>query len=160
MLERLCSSLFDPRVIPSLLERYNHYVAEKSDSARNTAETLRTELQSVERKIKNTVNLMVDTGSSALKDKLLELEKSQEQLSYELKQALVAESTARITEKQLVNLFRKAEQELRHGTLTNRRKIIDQYVKKVVVYPDRVEVVLNFVEGFEVKEVLEKKRES
>ena len=72
----------------------------------------------------------------------------------------MAESTARITEKQLVNLFRKAEQELRHGTLTNRRKIIDQYVKKVVVYPDRVEVVLNFVEGFEVKEVLEKKRES
>lgn len=160
VLERLCSSLFDPRVIPSLLERYNRYVAEKSDSARNTAETLRTELQSVERKIKNTVNLMVDIGSSALKDKLLELEKSKEQLSYELKQALVAESTARITEKQLVNLFRKAEQELRHGTLTNRRKIIDQYVKKVVVYPDRVEVVLNFVEGFEVKEVLEKKRES
>ena len=160
VLERLCSSLFDPRVIPSLLERYNRYIAEKSGSARNTTEALRTELQSVERKLKNTVNLMVEIGSAALKDKLLELEKAKEQLSFELNQAIMAENSSHINEKQLVKLFYKAEQELRHGTLANRRKIVDQYVKRVVVYPDRVEVVLNFVEGFEWKEVVEKKRES
>ena len=156
VLERLCRSLFDPRVIPSLLERYNRFVTEKSGSAQSRAITLRAELKSVERKIQNTVNLMIEIGSSALKDKLLELESTKEKLSYELAQVEQAARQMNVSEEKLKRLFRKAEQELRHGTLANRRKIIDQYIQRVVVYPGKVELVLNFVKGFEWTEEIRK----
>ena len=97
---------------------------------------------------------MVEIGSPALKQKLLELEESKEKLTFELQQAEPAERQMSISEDTLRVLFRKAQQELRHGTLTNRRKIIDQYVKQVVVFPDRVELVLNFVEGVEWTETM------
>ncbi len=156
VLERLCKSLFDSRVIPSLLERYNRYVAEKSGSAQNQEAALQAELKSVERKIRNTVNLMVEISSPALKSKLLELEESKEKLSYELERAEQAKRQMHVSEDKLKQLFRKAERELRYGTLSNRRKIIDQYVKQVVVYPDRVEIILNFVEGFAWTEIIGK----
>ena len=71
---------------------------------------LKTELHSVERKIRNTADLMVEIGSPSLKQKLLELEESKEKLTFELQQ--------------------------------------------VVVFPDRVELVLNFVEGLEWTETM------
>lgn len=159
VLEYLSTSLFDPHVIPALLGRYNQHIREQSGSAAERVSTLKTELQSVERKIRNTVDLMVEIGSPALKQKLFELEESKEKLTFELQQAELAERQMSISEDTLRVLFRKAQQELRHGTLTNRRKIIDQYVKQVVVFPDRVELVLNFVEGFEWRESMKRGKE-
>ena len=156
VLEYLSASLFHPDVIPSLLERYNRFVAEKSGSAQNREDTLKAELKSVERKIQNTVNLMIEIGSPALKDKLMELEESKEKLTFELSQVEQATRQMNVSEEKLKRLFRKAEQELRHGTLANRRKIIDRYVRQVVVYPDKVELVLNFVEGFVWTEMVRK----
>jgi site-specific DNA recombinase len=156
VLEYLSASLFDPRVIPALLAKYNQHIREQSGSAAERVSALKSELQSVERKIRNTVDLMVEIGSPALKQKLFELEESKEKLTFELQQAELAEQQMAVSEDTLRILFRKAQQELRHGTLTNRRKIIDQYVKQVVIFPDRVELVLNFVEGFEWTETIRK----
>jgi hypothetical protein len=156
VLEYLSTSLFDPCVIPALLGRYNQHIREQSGSAAERVSVLKSELQSVERKIRNTVDLMVEIGSPALKQKLFELEESKEKLTFELQQAELAEQQMSVSEDTLRILFRKAQQELRHGTLTNRRKIIDQYVKQVVIFPDRVELVLNFVEGFEWTETIRK----
>ena len=138
------------------LHGFQHRIREQTGSAAERVSTLKTELQSVERKIRNTVDLMVEIGSPSLKQKLFELEESKEKLTFELQQAELAERQMSISENTLCVLFRKAEQELRHGTLANRRKIIDQYVRQVVVYPDRVELVLNFVEGFEWTETIRK----
>ena len=85
--------------------------------------------------------------------------RTKEKLTFELQQAELAESQMSVSEDTLRVLFRKAQQELRHGTLTNRRKIIDQYVKQVVVFPDRVELVLNFVERYAWKETLKREQE-
>lgn len=70
-----------------LVEQYNEYIAEKSWSAKERTFALQTELRDVERKITNTVNLMIETGSSAFKDKLNELKQSKEKLLLELTEA-------------------------------------------------------------------------
>lgn len=91
--------LFNPDVIPRLVEQYNEYIAEKTGSAREQMLTLQTELRDVERKITNTVNLMIETGSAAFKDKLNELEQSKEKLLFELTEAEVALKQENFSEK-------------------------------------------------------------
>lgn len=154
VLERLSGVLFNPDVIPRLVEQYNEYIAEKNGSARERMLALQTELRDVERKITNTVNLMIETGSAAFKDKLNELEQSKEKLLFELTEAEAALKQETFSEEQICKLFHIAEQQLKNGTLANRRLVIDQYINKIIIYPDKIEVYMNLMSDYTVKETI------
>lgn len=154
VLERLSEVLFNPDVIPRLVEQYNEYIAEKTGSARERMLALQTELRDVERKITNTVNLMIETGSAAFKDKLNELEQSKEKLLFELTEAEAALKQENFSEEQISKLFHIAEQQLKNGTLVNRRLVIDQYINKIIIYPDKIEVYMNLMNDYTVKETI------
>ena len=155
VLERLSEVLFNTDVIPRLVEQYNEYIAEKTGSAKERTLALQTELRDVERKITNTVNLMIETGSAAFKDKLNELEQSKEKLLFELTEAEAALKQENFSEEQISKLFHIAEQQLKNGTLANRRLVIDQYINKVLIYPDKIEVYMNLMSDYMVKETIE-----
>ena len=154
VLERLSGVLFNPDVIPRLVEQYNEYIAEKTGSARERVLALQTELRDVERKITNTVNLMIETGSAAFKDKLNELEQSKEKLLFELTEAEAALKQENFSEEQICKLFHIAEQQLKNGTLANRRLVIDQYINKIIIYPDKIEVYMNLMSDYTVEETI------
>ena len=155
VLERLSAVLFNPEVIPKLVMEYNEYIFKKNGSAKERIHALETELRDVERKINNTVNLMVETGSSAFKNKLSELEETKEKLLFELGEADAAYKRESFSEEQIRELFYAAEQQLKNGTLTNRRIVIDRYINKVLIYPDKIEVYMNIMSDYTVKEVIE-----
>ena len=155
VLEKLSTTIFDPKVIPQLVKEYNAYIDNKSGSSRERIEALRSELRAVERKISNAVNLMIETGSVAIKDKLRELEESKEKLSFALSEAEAAANQNRFSEAKVQRLFHTAKEQLRTGALANRRAVIDQYVDKVLIHPDRIEVYLNFLSDYTIKEVIE-----
>ena len=157
MLDKLSAVLFNDKVIPSLVKEYNQYIAEKNSSTRDRVEALEAELREVERKINNTVNLMVDIGSSALKAKLVELEQAKEKLQYQLSEAQAQMKVELFSEEEISRLFRKAEEQLKNGTLANRRMIIDRYVSKVLIFQNRIEIYMNLMPDYVVKEVVEEK---
>lgn len=154
VLERLSEVLFNPDVIPRLVEQYNEYIAEKTGSAKERTLALQTELRDIERKITNTVNLMIETGSAAFKDKLNELEQSKEKLLFELTEAEEALKQENFSEEQISKLFHIAEQQLKNGTLANRRLVIDQYINKIIIYSDKIEVYMNLMSDYTVKETI------
>ena len=156
VLSRLSSVVFNPALIPELVTKFNDYVAEKTGSAQNKIEPLRSELRKVEHKIRITVNLMIDTESDALKEKLHELEDTKAKLVYELSEAEAAVSQAGFREEQVRQLFGQAELQLKNGTLANRRMVVDRFVDKVVMFPNRVEIYLNPIGDMTIKEVVEK----
>ena len=102
----------------------------------------------------NTVNLMIETGSAAFKDKLNELEQSKEKLLFELTEAEAALKQENFSEEQISKLFHIAEQQLKNGTLANRRLVIDQYINKIIIYPDKIEVYMNLMSDYTVKETI------
>ncbi len=155
VLEKLSTVLFNPDVIPRLLTEYNDYIAKKSGSAVNQIEALQAELREVDRKITNTVNLMIDIGSAALKEKLSELEARKEKLQFALTEAEAVLKQATVSEERIRALFHSAELQLKNGTLANRRAIVDQYINKVMIYPDRIEVYMNLMNDYVVKEVID-----
>lgn len=156
VLDRLSNVLFNPEVIPDLIERYNTYISEKNSGAKERVSRLSKELRDVERKISNAVDLMIETGSASLKKKLRELEEQQEALKFSLLEAEASMACLTYSEEQITELFLKAKQQLKEGTLSVRRQIIDQYVNRVVVYPDKIEVHLNVFPEYTVTETVER----
>ena len=154
VLEKLTTVLFNPDVIPDLVREYNDHVVSKSGSARERLNALKSQIKDVERKINNAVNLMIETGSAAFKDKLNELEQSKEKLLFELTEAEAALKQEIFSEEQICKLFHIAEQQLKNGTLANRRLVIDQYINKVLIYPDKIEVYMNLMSDYTVKETI------
>ena len=155
VLEKLTTVLFNPDVIPDLVREYNDHIASKSGSARERLNALKSQIKDVERKINNAVNLMIETGSPALKNKLSELEETKEKLLFELNDVESSLKHDEFSEEKIRKLFSKAKQQLKNGTLANRRMIIDQHIDKVVIYKDRIEVYMNLVSDYTVKEVIE-----
>lgn len=154
VLQRLCSVLFNPAVIPSLVREYNAYIAEKSGSAKHKLESLKKELAQLDHKISKTVDLMIETGSAALKAKLAEFESNKERLSFEINRLEIEVKGEQYSEDRIRTLFQSAENQLKNGTLANRRAVIDQYVEKVVIYPDKIEIYLKVMGDYERKETI------
>lgn len=104
--------------------------------------------------INNIVNLVVSTGSAALAEKLKELEAEKAQLEISLKEAERKLSEMTVDEAQLKKAFSKAKRLLKSGSLKNRKAIVQQYVRQVVIYPDRIEVEFNIIgDTYTIKEV-------
>ena len=80
---------------------------------------------------------------------------SKEKLLFELNDVEASLSQREFSEEKIRKLFSKAEQQLKNGTLANRRIIIDQYIDKVVICKDRIEVYMNLVGDYTLKEVIE-----
>ena len=160
VLERLSSVLFHPSIIPALVSRYNAYIDSQNTGAKDRIFALRRELQDIERRIKNTVNVMVETGSSALKDKLLELEGTKEKLTFELAETETSMAKVQFSEDEIKRLFQNAKKQLRNGTLANRRAVIDQYVQKILIFPDRIEVYISAFPNYVIQETVEEKMEA
>ena len=154
VIQKLSRMIFDPEVIPTLVLEYNDYIARRSGSAKNTLDSLKKELASVETKIAKAVDLMIETGSAAIKAKLAELESEKEKLGFEISRLEVELGREQYTEETVRELFVAAEKQLRNGTLANRRAVIEQYVDKVVVYPEKIEIYLKIMGDFEMKEVV------
>ena len=155
VLQKLSDVLFDTKVIPSLVKEYNKYIFDKNSEARDKIKIIEKELKTTERKILSTVELLIDTGSQALKNKLKEIEAGAEKLKYELAEAQSEMDSPTYTEDKIIKLFNKAEEKLRSGSLASRRMIIDQYIDKIVMYPDKIEIYINFLQNYKIKETVE-----
>lgn len=156
VLDKLSNVLFNPAVIPMFVSEYNDYIANKNGSAKKRAELLKDQLSEVERKITNAVNLIIETGSLAFKTKLHELEEQKEKLRYELLEAEATLKDEIYCEEGIIKLFHMAEMQLKNGVLANRRIIIEQYINKVLIYPDRIEVYMNLINDYVIKETASK----
>ena len=154
VIKKLSSVIFNPNVIPALVREYNDYIAQKSGSAKSTLASLRKELASVDNKISKTVDLVIETGSAAMKAKLAELEAEKKKLTFEISRLETEMNREQYSKEKVRSLFEAAERQLRSGTLANRRAVIEQYVEKVVVFPEKIEVYLKVMGDFEMKEVI------
>ncbi len=51
--------------------------------------------------------------------------------------------TGKINRMTLHSAFKQAKEMLMNGTLENRKNIIDNYVDSIVIYSDRIEIIIN-----------------
>ena len=144
VLETLADFIFDEEKIPLILSRYQEYLEEKDSGKAESLKRMKKELSSLDRQIENIVSVIANTGSDALLSKLKSLESAKATLEYKYNELNEVKDKYTIEEQILKDSFYRAKTLFRDGKLKFTKTIISRYLKEVMVYPDRLEVYLNF----------------
>ena len=116
--------------------------------------SLKGKLAAIDKGINNIVNVVIEIGSSALNDKLLELEAEKRNLELALDDAYSKLASVRVDAKSLKIAFTRAKQMLISGNLSNKKALIDRYVNSVTVYNDKIVIEFNIFNEFTVRETV------
>lgn len=158
ILKHLSEKVFNKDILPTIIEKYNDFAMSKNSEFILMKKELESKIAEIDKGINNIVNIIVSTGSAALTDKLKELEATKAQLQESLKEAEQKISEMSIDANKLKSAFNKAKRMLKSGELKNRKAIVQQYIKEVVVYKDKITVEYNISSTYTVKEELQREK--
>lgn len=82
--------------------------------------------------------------SQALSESLSELEKEKVNLKLQLNQSKEQMEQSVLSSEKIEKAFNKVRKLFKSGTLKGLKEIIDAFVEKVIVYQDRIEILLNY----------------
>lgn len=151
VLDELHKNLFNDDAIPLLVEMLNDYQQESNEKNKKEAEELKKQQREVEKQIDNIVKAITSgLDMSPLKDKLEELEK--EKIEVEIKiQKIEAKEQRKVIDEVIVRkILQMSKDFIIEKNIAECKKIISNYVKKVVVYKEYVEVVFNLNIGNQI----------
>lgn len=154
ILEHLSEKVFNEAILPDILDKYNEFALNKNSEFILRRDELKEQIKATEKGISNIVDLVVSTGSAALTNKLKELENEKLQLKKTLSETEQKISEISIDADKLKSAFRKAKKMLRSGTLKNRKEIVGQYIKQIVLYKDKIIVEYNITDSYAITEEL------
>ncbi len=157
ILNKLSDTVFNEKILPVILKEYNDYALSKNQEYLRVCDGLKLKLSETEKGIANIVEIVVATGSVALTDKLKELEDTKAQLEQSIAETNQRLDAMKVDENRIKSAFRKAKEMLRSGTLKNKKAIVEQYVKQVTVYKDRIEIEYNINDTYSFKEDVPRK---
>ena len=144
VLTRLADYVFNDRMIPNIVDSYNKYLRERNGSELHKLDVLRNDLRSINSKISNIAELLIENKSKALFSKLEEYERKAEIIKAEIKEIEDNCSVMSVIEDELRRQFAAIRQRMRNGEAANIRHLIEQFVHRVNVYPEKIEVIFNF----------------
>lgn len=156
VLSRLADYFFDESVLSGLSKAYNEYIAGQDTSLNNRIQGIEDDLSDIDRQISNIVNVVAQTGSAALSDRLKELEQERAEKLYLLSSLQEQLHSNRIDDKSLKMAFQKAKEMLKSGNLATQKLIVNTYINCVKLYPDRIEIIFNLMPNYTVKDILSK----
>ena len=152
VLENLADKVFDTSILPEIIEKYNNYALERNKGSFLLNEELKLKLSETQRQINNIVNCVAITGSSAMLEKLTSLEQEQKCLENAIAENEAKQEEMKIDAKQIKLAFNKAKRMLKNGTLKNKKAIVQQFVKRVVVYKDKIIIEYNIAGDYIFRE--------
>ena len=74
VLKSLANKVFDEKQLPVVISKYNEFAASKNTELISSIEAIKNKISEIEKGIENIVNVVVQTGSMALSDKLKQLD--------------------------------------------------------------------------------------
>ena len=144
VLEKLSELVFNDKLIPLIVDEYNHYLLYQNTEMVQQKKELEKRIELLEKDIGSVINLLTRVASDALIKKLKVLEEEKFLLESKLNQLYKSVKTDKVKAEDISVAFHKARQMLADGSFPNLKKIIELYVQKIVIYEDRADVYLNF----------------
>lgn len=139
-----------------LVKKTNEYLEKQYTGREAELERFKCELQDVEKQIENIVTAITNGFfQQSFKDKMTELEEKKTKLEIQIKEIEVKSIDSQINEEQVRNLFSMFRKFVIERNLPECKKFIHNYVRRVEVFKDHVEVIFNVVFDFlqEIKDI-------
>lgn len=142
VLDTLANRLFDEALLPELYRRYADFAARKEAEVDNQLPALQKQLENVQEGIDNIVGVITQTGSAALVDQLRNLEQQKAGLDLQIQEQMDIQKSRCPDYEKLRTAFASAKRLLKEGNLHCVRRVIEEYIDVVRVFPEYIEIVL------------------
>lgn len=143
VLSELEKNILNDKAIPILVEKINLYLTKKSSSSGAEIVNATKELTDVNTQIDNIVNAISNGFSQGnFITKMKELEERKAQLELRISETELS-NTKKIDEEQIRKIISIFKQFVMERNLPECKKFIHNYVQKVIIFKDRVEVIFN-----------------
>ena len=144
VLDKLANYLFSDEMSERLYKGHAVFFFSKTTGAKQELERVRKEIDTLSKDVEKLIDLMLQTNSAAMADKLEEKEAHREKLR-EREEELNHTAFATIYPKSFyTKAIKTARKRLAEGKLQRTKDIIKQFVEAVTVYRDRISVTFNF----------------
>lgn len=145
VLEELKRVVFNEKFIPQVYEQYNNY-AKSQKVDRSMIEILEKKIEKIDSNIDNIISSIEQGFSSeSLKDRLTTLEIEKKQTEQKLREEKSGDDYIPATISDVAKIYFKAQQTLNGNDLKAKRRLVQNFVNKIVVYKDKVEVYINLI---------------
>lgn len=143
VLNELARVIFDEDTTNEIISQYNEYCKQNNKEEIAKIEHLKKKISTVQIKIDNIIVIMSETSSKNLIAAMQKLENEQAQLETELAKIHTNIDFPRIDEDKIRAAYKLARKQFLNGTLDEKSQLINQYLNKVVVYKEHIEIFLN-----------------
>ncbi len=143
VLNELERVIFNEDTTNEIIELYGNFCKQNNTEGLEKIEFVKRKLVGIQAKINNIIGVMAETGSKNLINAMVNLEKEQSQLETELAKSENNLEFPRIDEIKIRAAYRLAREQFLNGILSEKTLLINQYLSKVVVYREHIEVYLN-----------------
>lgn len=142
VLNEVAERIFDPKVIPLLVEKLNQANRQRETKDTKELKSLQARLQEVETKINNIVDAVAaGLYNPTMKETLTKLEEQKAYIQSRLYEIERHEDIT-LTKEMIQAYLEKDKQAILSGDLQACKKVLPTYVEKVLVYDDHVDVIL------------------
>ncbi|MCM0648434.1 recombinase family protein [Clostridium swellfunianum] len=164
VLSELEKHILNDNAIPILVEKINLHIQEQASKEKVSTEVMLKELEDIDKQINNIVSaIMQGFAHEEFKAKMDELKERKTKLEVSVKEQESRSQAPKIMEEQVKQLFSMFRGFVMERNIPECKKFIQNYVEKVIVYKDHVEVIFNVVfnilkdyEAYKIKSSIKK----
>lgn len=149
VLSELEKNILNDSAIPILVKKINEHIENQSKNQKVSAELIAKELEDIENQINNIVNAITQGFvQEEFKERMESLKERKTKLEINLKEQQCKNQVPKVTEEQVKKLFSMFRDFVKERNIPECKKFIQNYVEKVIVYKDHIEVIFNVAFNF------------
>ena len=145
MVQQISDIIFSEDRIPLILAGYEDSLAMLNQQSDSVLNTLKEQRQGIQTKIDNIISVITQSGSPSLLTTLDRIEQELAEVNKKIEAHEQSSGCKSVDPAKVVDAYRRVQQMFLNVTLPQRRRLINLYVKRVVVYDDYVRIELNLV---------------
>ena len=128
--------------MPAIINKI--YLNKKCNSFNEDMKAFKTSLKRLTTDIEKVLDILIQTQSKSLVTHLEALEKQKEETEYQLERMKSASRQIKVTQTEMKRVFALIRKLIKSVDSSNLRQVVDLYVDRIEVYPEKVIVKLNF----------------
>jgi site-specific DNA recombinase len=144
VLDELAKNVFDEKLLPLIYSQFAEYNETSNSENNRIIQTVQSQIKAVDKKIDSVVNLLMQTSSKVLFEKLDALENEKSALEQKLYELKASDNNSAMSYGEIIALFNGAKEMFKDGTLESMKRLISLFVEFVVIHEDSVEIKFSF----------------
>ena len=145
VIEKLKTIVFNEIFIDQVFNEYNKFIQQQSTN-NSMVEMLKNKIKDIDVSIANFFNVISSGFSSPIIiEKLQQLEKEKEETNIKLKEETRTLEFITVDKTDIAKVYRNARAILDSDDFKAKKRLVQNFVNKIVVYKDKVEVYINLI---------------